>query len=233
MAHLTPDTPTGTTPLLVSVPNTLLPHIVGAIASLWDTCDWEAFGTLTVPETLDLVADVITGLEVNPYMGVNPSDIGIVIDWEDNAITRGTERTQDTSGGNIARFWAEISIFQPICISHITYAVTEDGTYTLGLTSGPTDTFISQWGSASKSTGVPGSIAFDFSSGPKVLLPGTYYLAISRDEGGSHYGEATPGQARNELYYSLAMWTASGRTTSYSPAMYLTARRGALVFPEG
>lgn len=63
MPYLTPETPTGFVRMAVNVPDTLLPHFVGAIARLWDEDHWEQFGTLTVPDTLQYIANMILELE--------------------------------------------------------------------------------------------------------------------------------------------------------------------------
>lgn len=78
MPYLTPDDPTSIVPVLAYVPNTLLPSFVGAIVSLWQPAHWEQFGTLTVPETLDLVGDVVTGLVENPPMAGSQQFTGAI-----------------------------------------------------------------------------------------------------------------------------------------------------------
>lgn len=67
MPYLTPDAPTGNVEIRLTVPNTLVPHVNGALAQLWEPWKWEQHGSLTVAETMDAVGTIFTGL----YEGLN------------------------------------------------------------------------------------------------------------------------------------------------------------------
>lgn len=75
MPYLTPDTPTDNIVVQFTVPNTLLPSIMGAIARLWDPYVWEAYGTATIPETTQLVGSTILSVQENPIMGGYPNQV--------------------------------------------------------------------------------------------------------------------------------------------------------------
>lgn len=59
MPYLTPDSPTENVGLFLTVPNTLLPSIMGAISSLWQPYRWEQFGSMTIPEVMNAIGGVI------------------------------------------------------------------------------------------------------------------------------------------------------------------------------
>lgn len=72
MPYLTPDAPTSDVVLRAVVPNTLMPSVVGALASLWNPYHWEEDGALTVPETLEYVGEVIASVTEGPNIGACP-----------------------------------------------------------------------------------------------------------------------------------------------------------------
>lgn len=69
MPYLTPDEPTSDVVLQFTVPNTLMPSVVGALASLWNPHHWEKYGALEIPDTLEYVGDIITSIVEDPPVG--------------------------------------------------------------------------------------------------------------------------------------------------------------------
>lgn len=63
MPLLTPDHATGGVYLRMFVADTLVPHVIGALASICEEYKWEAFGTMSVEEAVQLLTDTITTLE--------------------------------------------------------------------------------------------------------------------------------------------------------------------------
>ena len=63
MPYLTPDEPTRLVAVLVQVPDTMMPHFVGALLDLWDWDHWEYFGPSAIDDTIDRVAAMIESIQ--------------------------------------------------------------------------------------------------------------------------------------------------------------------------
>lgn len=60
----------------LTVPDTLVPHVNGALASLWQPWKWEKFGALTVDETMQLIALMF----LDEYQGPNVGHVAETVD---------------------------------------------------------------------------------------------------------------------------------------------------------
>lgn len=79
MAYLTPTWPQSFVPVSLQVPDTLLPHVNGAIASLWEPWRWEAFGGMTVDETMQWVGSIVVSIQEAPLEVGYPKQVPLIM----------------------------------------------------------------------------------------------------------------------------------------------------------
>lgn len=223
MPYLTPDSPLGENQWVYTIPDTIKPLFIGALCDLIELNHWEQFGTLTPEQTIALVEAVLASEARAETL------TGQAFEWETSPVTAGPDQNRSTGTTTYTRLTADIWVEKPIKITAVAWDIRVAGAYKLGVTAGPYANYVDTWVQSYVLAQGPQTVNFSFSASPKILLPGRYWVALEKTDGGAGYYDYNSPYVSNELYYSDGCWYGSTFYDQYTAPIRITAYPGVVI----